>query len=82
MITVKFFGMMSVNNNLKSFEVKEGTVKEVLKAVMIQYPDITAKQLKQSVMIINKKHVFGRKRLSSVLHSGDELVFLTPSSGG
>jgi len=82
MITVKFFGLMSVDNNIRKIEVKEGNIKEVISDVMSLYPGITEKQLKQSIMIINSKRVNGRKRLSIELHDGDELVFLNPPSGG
>lgn len=82
MITVKFFGLMSVDNNIRKIEVKEGNIKEVLTEVMSLNPGITEKQLKQSIMIINNKRVNGRKRLSMELQAGDELVFLNPPSGG
>ena len=64
MIAVKFFGLMSVDNNIRKIEVKEGNIKEVIAEVMNLYPGITEKQLKQSIMIINNKRVNGRKRLS------------------
>lgn len=82
MITVKFFGLMCVDNNIRKIEVKEGCVKEVIAEVMRLHPDITEKQLKQSIMIINSKRMSGRKRLSIDLQAGDELVFLNPPSGG
>jgi len=82
MITVSFFGVMSVNSKIRKIEMKEGTVRDVLAEITSLYPDITEKQLKHSMMVINKKHVSGRKRLSIHLAAGDELVFLTPSSGG
>ncbi|MEI8199076.1 MAG: MoaD/ThiS family protein [Eubacteriales bacterium] len=82
MIAVKFFGLMSVDNNIRKIEVKEGSIKQVIAEVMSLYPGITEKQLKQSIMIVNNKRVNGRKRLSIELQDKDELVFLNPPSGG
>lgn len=82
MITVKFFGLLSINHAIKMIEMKEGKVQDVLSQVIRLYPEITEKQLKQSIMIINKKQVTGNKRFAVELKSGDELVFLNPSSGG
>jgi len=82
MITVKFFGLMSVDNDIRKVEVKEGNIKEVIAEVIRLHPGITEKQLKQSIMILNNKRVNGRKGLSIELKAGDELVFLNPPSGG
>jgi len=82
MITVKFFGLLSVNHAIKKIEMKEGTVQDILTQVIRLYPGITEKQLKQSIMIINKKQVTGSKRFTVELQLGDELVFLNSSSGG
>lgn len=82
MITVKFFGLLRVNNNIKQLRVKEGTVRQVLDEVMRLHPSITEQQLKQAIMVINKKQITGNKRFSIKLKEGDELVFLSPASGG
>jgi len=82
MITVKFFGLLSVNHAIKKIGMKEGTVQDILTQVIRLYPGITEKQLKQSIMIINKKQVTGSKRFTVELQPGDELVFLNSSSGG
>lgn len=82
MITVKFFGLMRVDNDISTLEVKEGSIKQVIAEIVRLHPGITEKQLKQSIIIINSKRVSGRKRFSMVLIAGDELVFLNPPSGG
>ena len=82
MITVKFFGVMSIDNNIRKLEVREGTVKDVLAEVSGCCPGLTPKQLKQAIMVINKNRVSGHKRMSIVLKAGDELVLLNPPSGG
>jgi len=82
MITVKFFGLMRVDNDICHFEVKEGSTKQVIAEIVRLHPGITEKQLKQSIMIVNSRRINGRKRLSMELNAGDELVFLNPPSGG
>lgn len=82
MITVKFFGLISVDNNIKQLLVKEGTVRQVLNEVRQSCPNISEQQLGQVILFINKLHVSGNKRFSVVLKDGDELALISPSSGG
>ena len=82
MITVKFFGLISVDYNIRQLHVKAGTVRQVLKEIRHSCPDISEEQLLQVVMFINKQHISGNKRLSVVLKEGDELVLISPASGG
>jgi len=82
MITVKFFGLISVDHNIKQLIVKEGKVRDVLKEIILQCPNLSNQQLMQAIMIINKKRTSGNTRFSIELKDGDELVFLNPSSGG
>lgn len=82
MITVKFFGLISVDNNVRHLLVNEGKVSQVLNEVRERCPGISEHQLMQAVMIINNKQIYGSKRFSMMLKDGDELVLLSPSSGG
>lgn len=82
MITVKFFGLISVDGNIRQLLVKEGTVRQVLNEVMQSCPNISEQQLMQVIMFVNKQHISGYKRFSVVLKEGDELALLSPSSGG
>lgn len=82
MITVKFFGLISIDSNVKNLSAKAGTVAEVIKEILQQCPNISERQLKDAVIVINSKQISGIKRFTTYLQDGDELVFLTPSSGG
>lgn len=82
MITVKFFGLISIDYNIRQLTVREGKVSDVLKEIIQRRPDISEQQLIQAIMMINKKPVSGKKRLSTELKDGDELVLLSPVSGG
>lgn len=82
MITVKFFGLISIDSNVRKLTVKAGTFTEVIKEILQQCPNLSEKQLKAAVIVINSKQVSGIKCFTTHLKDGDELVFLTPSSGG
>ncbi len=82
MITVKFFGMLSIDCNLQELQVEAGTIEQALKKIKERYPEIPLSRLRQSMVFVNQKQVTGSKRFSVVLKDGDELAFLTPASGG
>ncbi len=82
MITVKFFGLLNVDNNIKHLTVDDGKFKDVIEEIITKYPTITKKQLLSSVIFINKKQVASKKSLSITLNNGDEISFISPSSGG
>ena len=82
MITVKFFGLISIESNIRQLKVNEGTVRQVLNHVKEKWPSFTEQQILQAVMFINKEQVSGNKRFSIVLKDGDELALLSPLSGG
>lgn len=82
MIIVKFFGLISVEADIRQLTVKDGTVRQVLNQVKEKYPDFTDQQIKNAVMFINKEQVSGNKRFSIILRDGDELALLSPLSGG
>lgn len=82
MMTVKFYGLISVDSNTRQLLLKEGTVRQVFNEVLQSCPNISEQQLMQTVMFVNKQHVSGKKRFSLILKDGDELAFISPSSGG
>lgn len=82
MITVKFFGLISVEAGVRQLFAKEGTVRQVLNEVRKECPSFSEQHIMQAVMFINKQNVSGNKRFSVVLKDGDELALLSPLSGG
>jgi len=82
MITVKFFGLISIDTNMRQIFANEGTVRDVLDQVKQSCPDISEQQLKQAVLFVNKEQISGNKRFSVMLNDGDELALLSPGSGG
>lgn len=82
MITVRLFGLISIENNISLLNIGAGKVGWILDEIIRQCPGITRKRLQQSVMFINKEQVNVYKVLSRTLKDGDELVLISPSSGG
>lgn len=82
MITVKFYGPLRITHHIKELILDEGSIKEVMEALVQQYPDIHIKELKNSIIIVNKMILTKSNRLSVRLKTGDELVFMSPVSGG
>lgn len=82
MVTVKFFGMYSIDYGMRSTTIQEGRIGDMLVALSIKHPQITIKGLNCGIMIINNVPVYGKDRFSVVLNAGDELAFLSPASGG
>lgn len=82
MITVKFFGLISVDSDIRQVSVQEGTVRQALNEVLQSCPSLSEQQLRQLIMFVNKQHISGNKRFSVVLQEGDELALISPASGG
>ncbi|HWQ30599.1 MAG TPA: MoaD/ThiS family protein [Negativicutes bacterium] len=82
MITVRLFGLIGIENNISLLNMGAGKVSWILDEVVRQCPGINREKLQQSVMFINKEQVNAYKVLSRTLKDGDELVLISPSSGG
>lgn len=82
MIEVKFFGLLRADSNIRSFSVNPGKLKNVFDEILALCPELTKKQLRQTITVVNGKIVSGNDRNKLVLKDGDELVLLTPISGG
>ncbi|MGE5676732.1 MAG: MoaD/ThiS family protein [Pseudomonadota bacterium] len=82
MITVRIFGLISVEYDISRMYIEEGMVSRILDEMVRQCPGISRGKLQQSVMFINKEQVNVHKVLSRTLKDGDELVLISPSSGG
>lgn len=82
MITVKFFGLVGLDSNLRRLAVKEGTIRQTLDQVMQGCPGISEQQLLSAVMFVNGRQVKGSRRFAVKLKDGDELALLSPICGG
>lgn len=82
MVTVKFFGMIRIHSNLKIVEVAEGSIQEIIDELVKKYSQVDKTLLHQSIIMLNKVQLNGGRRLKQRVKAGDELVFLSPASGG
>ncbi len=82
MITVKLFGMFRLLADKSQLLVEAGTVRQVLNQVSRYCPGLSRRQLKQAIIFVNKEQISGSRRFSKKLKDGDELVLLSPMSGG
>ncbi len=82
MVTVKLFGLMSLEAKQMKMELASGTIREVFCAIAREYPSLNVKKLEQAMLFVNGNPIQGRRRLSIKLTDGDELALISPSSGG
>ena len=77
MIKVRFFGLLRLDNGVKSVEVEARNMSELYTRVE-EASSIPVKALKGCNIFINGK----RKKINQKLNDGDEVMFLVPSCGG
>ena len=77
MIKVRFFGLLRLDNGVKSVEVDAKNIRELYTKVH-EASGISMKELKGCNIFINGK----RKKFNQKLNDGDEIMFLVPSCGG
>jgi len=81
MVKVTFYGIARINFNRKDILVNGSTIKEALtnvcKEVNIPYKDI-----KKYLIYVNDKNIQELKMFNTPLNDKDEIMLLSPSSGG
>lgn len=82
MFDIRFFGWIRSKVGIAKLTMTERTVAEALEEIAERYSQVDISELMQSIIFINKKSVTGKKRLEIFLKEGDELVILSPVSGG
>ena len=76
MITVKLYGLLRLDSGIKERQMEAVTVKEVLHD--LENCGISRKDLEGCVILINGKSANKRSKL----HSGDQVVLMSPVAGG
>ncbi|MCL2629905.1 MAG: MoaD/ThiS family protein [Firmicutes bacterium] len=88
MVKVKFFGVLRLETKIASVEVEAKTVKKAYEAVEadLKAKGIenapTAKDLKDYITFVNGINIYKLKRQATKLKAGDEIVLMSPVSGG
>ncbi len=74
MVRVKLFGTARLKAGVGTFEREVRSVDELMDCI----PNITRREAKDLVLLVNGKPAGRRSRLKD----GDEVVFLSPAGGG
>jgi molybdopterin converting factor small subunit len=89
MITVKFFGLLGLENDKSMLQIEESlistqdvTIKQVFDEILKTCPKMNEKKLSQAILFLNKEQLTAKNRLSTRLKDGDLLTFLSPAGGG
>ncbi len=81
MVNVRLFGMARINFDKKAFQIEAASVKELVQK-MAKMTGIPKSDAKQYLIFVNEINIDKLKRFRTKLNDGDEVLFLSPSSGG
>lgn len=81
MVNVKFFGIARLKFKEKEIQIEAGTVKDLCQAIADRY-SVPFKDVKQFLIYVNGVNIVDLKTFRTPLKDGDNLMFLSPSSGG
>lgn len=81
MVKVRFFGMARINFDRKEMQLEAASVKELTEKIATE-TGLDAKDIKQYLIFVNEINIDKLKRFRTKLEDGDEVLFLSPSSGG
>lgn len=82
MIKIKFLGLIRLNLGIADMEVQASSIKEMLEEVAKKTNVITSKELKDYVIFVNGKNMVDLKMYRTKLFDGDEILIMSPVSGG
>lgn len=82
MIKVEFFGLYRLNYKMASWQTEASDINELLTKVSEHNSFYSAKQLKDSIIIVNGKNIMDLKRFRTKLVEGDSVLIMSPASGG
>lgn len=82
MVNVKFFGAARVKLGSQALQLEAANLTELLEKISAVPPNIPLMDLKNFLIYINGKPIKTLKMFKSPLKDGDEVLFLSPASGG
>ncbi len=82
MISVKFYGMFREKVGAVEMSLEACSLDRLLKEICRVSENISVKELKQSMIFINKKPLSEYSGFKTKLEDGFEVAFLSPSGGG
>lgn len=81
MVTVRFFGMARLNFGKRELTLDVSDMNELV-GKLSDETGIDTKSVKQYLIFVNEVNIDNLKRFRTRLSDGDEILFLSPSSGG
>lgn len=82
MVKVRFFGLLRLTLAESAVYLEASNVQELLKQIDSHYEKINMEQLRNSIIFVNGKNITQLKLYRTSLKDGDEVMFLSPVSGG
>ena len=82
MIKIKFYGMIRLNCGVAKLELEAKTIEELIFFIDKKIEGLNEKDLKNCTILVNGINMLKLKKLKTSLKDGDEVVFLSPASGG
>ena len=82
MVKVKFYGMIRLNAGLAELALEAKTIGELIGLIDYNVEGLNEKDLKNCIILVNEINVLKLKKLKTLLKDGDEVLFLSPASGG
>lgn len=82
MVTVRFLHLLRSKYKQHTFEVKAGTINEIISQLNVIFPDLDYKDFEQSVVFVNVDNVVHPSRFHVQINDGDDVVFTHFVGGG
>ncbi|MDD4120097.1 MAG: MoaD/ThiS family protein [Clostridia bacterium] len=82
MIKIEFFGLYRLNYKMSSWETEAADVNNLLKKLSEYNSFYSYKQLKDSIILVNGKNIMDLNRFRTRLKEGDNVLIMSPASGG
>ncbi|MFW6298329.1 MAG: MoaD/ThiS family protein [Bacillota bacterium] len=82
MIKVQLVGRLKHRYKIRTIEVEEGSIDEVIARVVEKHPKIKPEDLKNALPIVKRDDTNKAKSEDRTLNAGDTLVFMSPVGGG
>ena len=83
MVRVRFFGLVRLKLAVEEINIEANTIRQLTEELGKLYGDtITAKEFRDNVMFVNGTMITEMKNMKTKLKDGDEVMILSPASGG
>ncbi len=82
MVKIVFYHLLRSKYDIKEFEVRSGTINNILSQIKEKFPIIDLDDFKNCVVFINDTKVVHQSKFNTIINEGDEVVFTHFVGGG